>query len=88
VFSLFSLTEDYSKEIGLANAEGALVGAVVADSPAQKAGIMVGDVIIKVADKKITTASDLYSAIESTPIGNLSRFQSGETRVKFQSLQL
>jgi len=64
-----SLSEDYAKEIGLSQAEGALVGAIVPDGPAQKAGVMVGDVIIKVGDKKITAYTELYTVIDATPIG-------------------
>jgi serine protease Do len=63
------LTEDHAKEIGLSNTEGALVGGIVADSPAQKSGVLVGDVIIKAGDKKIAVYSDLIGTVEATPIG-------------------
>ena len=46
-----------------------LVGGIIADSPAQKSGVLVGDVIIKAGDKKIAVYSDLIETVEATPIG-------------------
>ncbi len=43
--------------------QGALVQEVVADSAAESAGIEVGDVIVKVNDKDITSANDLRTTI-------------------------
>lgn len=43
--------------------EGALVSEVVADSPAAKAGIKAGDVIVAVDGEKIKTSNDLQVAI-------------------------
>lgn len=63
------LNEEYAKEIGLKNSEGALVGALVDDSPAQKGGIMVGDVILEVKNKKIKNYADLVEIVEKTKIG-------------------
>lgn len=63
------LNEEYAKEIGLKNNEGALVGALVDDSPAQKGGIMVGDVILEVKNKKIKNYADLVEIVEKTKIG-------------------
>ena len=39
------------------------VGYVVPNSPAEKSGIMISDIIIKVGNKEITTASDVISEI-------------------------
>lgn len=69
------LTEDYAKEIGLKNAEGALVGGVAEDSPAAKAGVVAGDVIISVDDKEVKNFGDLLSKVESTPIGKSLKVQ-------------
>lgn len=63
------LTEEYAKELGLKTPEGALVGAVQDDGPAQKAGVQEGDVILKAADKKITNYGDLIELVEATSIG-------------------
>jgi serine protease Do len=45
--------------------EGVLVRSVVKDSAAEKAGIKAGDVITKVDQEKVTSASDLSGAIRS-----------------------
>jgi serine protease Do len=42
---------------------GAMVGGVVPDSPAEKAGIKRGDIITKIGDKEIQDASDLLNQI-------------------------
>jgi len=69
------LTEDYAKEIGLKNAEGALVGGVAEESPAAKAGVTAGDVILSIDDKEIKNFGDLLSKVESTPIGKSLKVQ-------------
>jgi serine protease Do len=48
---------------------GALVADVVAGSPAEAAGLRAGDVIIRFADKEITSLADLVQAIRSSQIG-------------------
>jgi serine protease Do len=48
--------------------DGVLVKSVVKSSPAEKAGIRAGDVIVKVADSKIATAEDITRALRS--VGN------------------
>jgi serine protease Do len=63
------LTEDYAKELGLKETKGALVGAVVEQSPSEKAGVKVGDVIIKVNKREVKDYSDLVEEVEKTPIG-------------------
>ena len=62
-------TEEYAKEIGLATNEGALVGAVVPNGPADKAGMAVGDVITKINDRDIKGFSDLIGEVEKAGIG-------------------
>jgi len=53
----------------LAVDEGAFVIKVSPDSPADDAGLRVGDVIVSFADEEIVTAQDLVQAIHSVPIG-------------------
>jgi serine protease Do len=53
------VTPDNSRFFNLQEASGALVNQVTPDSPAGKAGLRTGDVIIKVNGEKIVTASDL-----------------------------
>jgi serine protease Do len=45
------------------NPNGALVNDLVAGSPASKAGVMVGDIITKINDIKITGPTDLFETI-------------------------
>jgi len=46
-----------------------LVGEVMKDSPAEKAGIEQGDVIVKFMGKEITTMATLPSMVALTPVG-------------------
>ncbi len=62
-------TEDYARELGLKEKKGALVGAVVKDSPSEKAGVKVGDVIVKVNKREVGSFADLVDEVEKTPIG-------------------
>jgi len=49
---------------------GALITSVTSGSPANKAGLKAGDVIIKIDDEDISTATELTSAIFSHQIGD------------------
>ena len=62
--------------------QGAAVKGVVEDSPAEKAGLQSGDIIIKVNDTKITGSSDLVDLIGAAQSGdvlNLTVYRQGET---------
>jgi hypothetical protein len=49
----------------LQNAEGVFVDAVLPDSPAQKAGIEVGDILLTAGNQKLARPADLLSIIQS-----------------------
>ncbi len=68
-------TEEYAKEIGLPKNEGALVGAVVPGSPADKGGIQVGDVIQKINNTTIKEFSDLLQEVEKASINSTLKVQ-------------
>jgi len=55
--------------------EGALVQEVVNGSAAEQAGVEVGDVIVKVDDKKISSASDLRNTVGLKRSGDTVRLQ-------------
>jgi S1-C subfamily serine protease len=50
--------------------EGALITSVTSGSPANRAGLIAGDVIVKVDDEDISTAVELTSAISSHQVGD------------------
>jgi len=64
-----SVTPDIAKSLGLAKAEGALVADVTKDSPAAKAGVKQGDVILNYDGHDIGQVRDLPIAVAETPVG-------------------
>merc|ERR1711991_870891 len=65
--------QEVTKEIAdvekLKKPEGALVASVGQNSPADKAGIKAGDIILKFDDKKIDTMRTLPKVVASTEVG-------------------
>lgn len=62
--------KDVAESIGLGKVTGALVSAVEPDSPAAKAGLQPGDVIVQFDGKAIDKVSDLPRLVGSTKPGN------------------
>ena len=67
--SIQPVTPDLAKALGLEKEQGALVAAVVQGSPAEKAGIKSGDVIVEYDGKNIEHANDLPILVADTPVG-------------------
>lgn len=67
--SVQDLTTDLAKEFGVPTVEGALVAEVLKGSPAEKAGIKKGDVIISFNGKKVADSTDLRNFTAMSPIG-------------------
>lgn len=63
--SVQEITQQIQKALNLESTKGALVVDVPAGQPAAKAGILAGDVIIAVGDKKVESANDLTNVIAS-----------------------
>ena len=63
------LTPEIAKSLDREEPQGALVAAVTADSPAAKAGVRQGDVVLAFAGKKIAEPRDLSLAVATAPIG-------------------
>ncbi len=67
------LTQDVTRELaesfGMKKPHGALVAKVLNDSPAEKAGFMVGDVIVSFNKDKVGVSSDLPPMVGSTKVG-------------------
>jgi serine protease Do len=66
------VTPDIAESLGLEKAEGALVADVMANTPAAKAGIEVGDVITEFDGHKIKDSTELPTVVARTPIGRKS----------------
>jgi len=60
------VTESVKDAMGLENTEGVLVGQVQDNTPAKKAGLMVGDVITEFDGKPITDVAHFRSLVAST----------------------
>jgi serine protease Do len=61
------VTPELAKSFGLDRERGALVADVMSDTPAQKAGIERGDVIVEFNGRTIEGMNDLPRAVASTP---------------------
>jgi len=75
--------KDVAESLGLGKPQGALVSNVEPGSPAQKAGIEAGDIILKFDGKKIEKSSDLPRAVGGTKPGTASTvtvFRRGTTK--------
>ncbi|MFM7083698.1 MAG: Do family serine endopeptidase [Hyphomicrobium sp.] len=64
-----SVSDDLAEGLGVEGNAGALVSAVTPDSPASKAGLQPGDVILKFDGKDITTMRGLPRLVAQAPIG-------------------
>jgi len=61
------ITPELAKSFGLERERGALVADVMADTPAEKAGIERGDIIVEFNGRKIEEMNDLPRVVASTP---------------------
>jgi serine protease Do len=73
--SIQAISGDLAKAMRLQNTEGALVAQVMPDSPASKAGLQAGDVIMEYEGHPIAKASDLPRLVAATPVGKTATVQ-------------
>ncbi len=64
------LTADLAESFGLEDTKGIVIAQVTKDSPADKAGLKVGDVIIRYQDKAITNLGAFRNQVALTPPGS------------------
>lgn len=62
------LTSDLSKQLGLSSVQGALVADVRPGSPAEKAGLQTGDVIVEFGGKKVDNPHRLQNLVERSDL--------------------
>jgi serine protease Do len=77
------VTPDLAAQFNLPSSNGALVGDVESGTPAEKAGIKAGDVIVEFNGNKITDAHDLLMAVSDCSPGTKATVKivrNGETR--------
>lgn len=67
--SIQGMTPDLAASLGLETVKGALVSSVVHNSPADRAGMKAGDVIVGYQGKEINNANDLPFLVAGTPVG-------------------
>ena len=81
--SIDQVTKDVAESIGLGRPQGALVRSVEAGSPAEKAGVEAGDIIITFDGRTIERSSDLPRMVGNTKPGSratLTVFRRGSQR--------
>lgn len=63
------ITPDMSEKFGLEDGEGILISEVVENSPAEKAGLKPGDVIVEINEAKITSGTQFQEEIMYREVG-------------------
>lgn len=78
------LTPELAKKLGAASLDGALIAAVQSGSPADKAGLREGDVVVALNGRAIRSVAELRARLGLTPVGEeieLRVNRGGATRV-------
>ncbi|KAF1085427.1 putative serine protease HtrA [Sporotomaculum syntrophicum] len=65
-----TMNSELASQLGLKSSQGALLSGVMTGSPAAKAGLQQGDVILKINNQQITDASDITDFIQSKKVGD------------------
>ncbi len=74
-FSAQDLTPDLAEAFGIARQQGVVVARVVPDSPADKAGMKIGDVITEVSGHKVNSSAQVRNKIGLLRIGEKVKIQ-------------
>jgi serine protease Do len=63
------LDEELAQSFGRKNTRGALIARVITGTPAEKAGVQEGDIVLKFDGKEIKDTQDLQMQVAGTPVG-------------------
>jgi len=63
------LTPELAEALKLGDARGVLIGGVVADAPAARAGIKPGDVLTRIGEHAVLTPAELLASVAALPPG-------------------
>ncbi len=66
---LQDINEEIAQELNLKEKEGVIITGILERSPAQKAGLQPGDIILEINGQKIKTYKEVIKLISSIPIG-------------------
>jgi len=58
-----NITEELASAFDLPQKDGVIIAGIVKDGPADKAGLKVGDILLKLDDKKITDTTQMLNQI-------------------------
>jgi serine protease Do/serine protease DegQ len=68
------LSPDLAEAFNLESQRGAVIAEVMADSPASKAGMMAGDIVVSINGRPIKNASEVRNRIGLLPVGEKMKF--------------
>lgn len=71
---VYTLTKDLANYYGLSVEEGVLISQIYNNSPAEKAGLQPGDVVLEIDRQKVTTSEQLVDIISKAKVGEVKRF--------------
>jgi serine protease Do len=77
------VTRQLAESFGMKKPQGALVSKIIPNSPAEKAGLQIGDIITEFNSQPIETSADLPPMVGMTPIngeGKLTIIRQGDTK--------
>jgi serine protease Do len=90
--SIQDITSDLADEFGVKDLKGALVSGVMKGSPAEKAGIRQGDVILQYNGRDVEDTGHLRNMVSQTPIGTMAKIkilrQKKEIEVEVKVIEL
>ncbi|HLA34997.1 MAG TPA: Do family serine endopeptidase, partial [Rhodocyclaceae bacterium] len=79
------ITDELASSFKLPGTQGALIAGVVRGSPADKAGIRPGDILLQVAGKRVGTAQTMLELIAALKPGSVERFDLWRTGRNFEA---